>query len=85
MAEASRVAVTDSQICGFRLYGDYESLRMCKLTDALVDFTGGVAETRTITNAQKNDAFQRNKLLNSLYKSIENRSLINCEIQVCIE
>lgn len=65
-----------------RLYGDYESLNDGRSADALVDFTGGVAEKLVLTRLDLNDTKIVDQLFYKLKESCENSALMNCNIEV---
>ena len=67
----------------FRLYGDYESLIEGDTADALVDFTGGVAEKLVLMNINLQDDQMKMALFRKLRDASENQALINCNIRVC--
>lgn len=64
------------------MYGDYESLNDGRSADALVDFTGGVAEKLVLTRLDFNDPKITEQLFFKLRESNENSALINCNIEV---
>ena len=68
----------------FRLYGDYETLTTGRTADALVDFTGGVAETLYLAKLNLVDFNSQVEIFTKLKEAIENRALINCNIEVSI-
>ena len=65
-----------------RLYGDYESLLICRTVDALVDFTGGVAEKMFLSEMQLTDPDVTASIFSDLIDAFDNKSFITCEIQV---
>ena len=65
----------------FRLYGDYESLNQGYIADALVDFTGGVADKMLVKQLDKSDE-ATGKLFRDLQDAIDNKSLATACIQV---
>lgn len=68
----------------FRLYGDYESLTQGDTADALVDFTGGVAEKLALMNINIQDDLIKTALFRKLRDASENSALINCNINVSV-
>ena len=64
------------------MYGDYETLGDGRTADALVDFTGGVAEKLVLANLGLNDLNAQLDFFTKLKDAIENRALINCNIDV---
>ena len=67
-----------------RLYGDYESLIQGDTADALVDFTGGVAEKLVLMNINLQDELMKTALFKKMRDASENSALINCNIQVLL-
>jgi len=65
-----------------KLYGDYESLSAGFTADALVDFTGGIAEKIILKDAGLTDKEKNYKFFTDLRVAVENKSLVNCYIQV---
>ena len=65
-----------------RLYGDYESLIAGYTADALVDFTGGVAEKMITKEMGLGDKEKSYKFFTALRIAVENKSLVNVFIQV---
>ena len=65
-----------------KLNGCYESLDGGNLSDALVDFTGGVSEIMDLTTMDMKDGVVRKELFKSLLKKKENHALMCCAIQV---
>ena len=53
-----------------------------RTADALVDFTGGVAETLTLSKLSLNDFNSQLDFFTKLKEATENRALINCNIEV---
>ena len=69
----------------FRLFGCYEALDGGGLEEALVDFTGGVAETIELQTDEYRDSEEnRAKLYDVLKKAIAMKSLMAAAIPVCI-
>lgn len=67
----------------FRLFGCYEALDGGSLEEALVDFTGGVAEAISmVEHDYANDETKRLTLWASLSKEMERRSLMAAAIPV---
>ncbi|XP_076081240.1 calpain-5-like [Mytilus galloprovincialis] len=66
-----------------KVYGDYESLTNVDAIDALVDFTGGVAERINLRNVNLKDEKRRVTLFGKLKADCENKALMICYIQ-CI-
>lgn len=66
----------------YRLYGDYESLNTGFTADALVDFTGGVAERIELNFMDLNDAEIKDKLFKDLLNASENNSFVVCKMAV---
>ncbi|KAK3095784.1 hypothetical protein FSP39_019019, partial [Pinctada imbricata] len=64
-----------------KLYGDYESLQNGKTADAMVDFTGGVAEKIELSKLNMRDEENKLKLFGKMKEAVENKSLVNCNIQ----
>ncbi|XP_063437596.1 calpain-5-like isoform X1 [Mytilus trossulus] len=64
-----------------KLYGDYESLTEGDTADALVDFTGGVAEKLVLMNINLQDDQMKMALFRKLRDASENQALINCNIR----
>lgn len=64
-----------------KLYGDYESLNDGRSADALVDFTGGVAEKLVLTRLDLNDTKIVDQLFYKLKESCDNSALMNCNIE----
>ncbi|XP_060570780.1 calpain-5-like [Ruditapes philippinarum] len=61
-----------------KLYGDYETLGYGRTADALVDFTGGVAEKLVLANFASNDPTCQLDLFNKLKDAMDDRALLNC-------
>lgn len=68
-----------------KLYGDYETLATGRTADALVDFTGGVAETLTLSKLSLNDFNSQLDFFTKLKEATENRALINCNIECSLD
>ena len=66
-----------------RLYGDYESLTQGYTADALVDFTGGVAEKLIVKDLDLSDT-GKDAFFKELLEAVENKALVSCCIQVCV-
>jgi calpain-5 len=64
------------------LYGDYETLGYGRTADALVDFTGGVAEKLLLANFASNDPNSQLDLFNKLKDAMDDRALLNCDFDV---
>ncbi|KAK2149572.1 hypothetical protein LSH36_446g02083 [Paralvinella palmiformis] len=60
-----------------KLYGDYESLSAGFTADALVDFTGGVAEKCVVKSMDLDDEKKYYKFFEDLKVAVENKSLVN--------
>jgi hypothetical protein len=69
-------------LASVRLYGDYESLSKGFAADALVDFTGGVAEKFALKDINLQVEDMRNGLFEDLLFASENRALITASIHV---
>lgn len=78
----STYPVRFSPFACLRLYGDYESLNDGRSADALVDFTGGVAEKLVLTRLDLNDTKIVDQLFYKLKESCDNSALMNCNIEV---
>ena len=65
-----------------RLYGDYESLSAGFTADALVDFTGGVAEKCVVKSMDLDDEKKYYKFFEDLKVAVENKSLVNVYVDV---
>ncbi|KAL8575841.1 hypothetical protein ACOMHN_014846 [Nucella lapillus] len=63
-----------------KLFGDYESLAHGYAVDALVDFTGGVAERLDLQKYDLDHDITFRKIFQKLMASIENKALIVAEI-----
>ncbi|XP_052234356.1 calpain-5-like isoform X2 [Dreissena polymorpha] len=63
-----------------KLYGDYETLSKGRTADALVDFTGGVAEKLVLAEIGLSDTHSQMEFFNKLREAVENHALINCNI-----
>ena len=70
------------QLSLLRLYGDYETLATGRTADALVDFSGGVAETLKLAKLNLDDFNSQIELFTKLKEASENKALINCNIDV---
>ncbi|XP_045183793.2 calpain-5-like isoform X2 [Mercenaria mercenaria] len=68
-----------------KLYGDYETLVNGRTADALVDFTGGVAEKLVLANLGLNDLNAQLDFFTKLKDALDNRALINCNIDCALE
>ncbi|XP_065580677.1 calpain-5-like isoform X2 [Artemia franciscana] len=68
-----------------KLNGCYESLDGGNLSDALVDFTGGVSEIMDLTTMDMKDGIVRKELFKSLLKKKEGHALMCCAIQASSE
>jgi len=66
----------------FRLYGDYETLSNGRTADALVDFTGGVAEKLVLAEVGLSDTHSQLAFFKKLQEAVENHALVNCNIEV---
>lgn len=67
----------------FRLFGCYEALDGGGLEEALVDFTGGVAETIELkTEHYDEDEAKREELYEVLRKAIKRKALMAAAIPV---
>lgn len=67
----------------FRLFGSYEALDGGGLEEALVDFTGGVAETIELqTDEYKGNEENQAKLYEILKKAIASKSMMAAAIPV---
>ncbi|KAI0237153.1 Calpain-5 [Lamellibrachia satsuma] len=64
-----------------KLYGDYESLNSCCTVDALVDFTGGVAQKYLIDELDIKWDINRVRLFQELQEALENKALLTCSIK----
>ena len=64
-----------------RLYGDYESIVDCRTVDALVDFTGGVAE-QLFPDVESTDPEVMASMFSDLSDAFGNKSILTCKIQV---
>ena len=67
-----------------RLYGDYETLVIGYAADALVDFTGGVAEKLDLNDRHLEDEEDAERLFLDLHEASENKALIVCNIAVSV-
>ena len=65
-----------------RLYGDYESLSQGYTADALVDFTGGVAEKLFLPDINFQVENTRTQLFRDVMAASENKALITACIAV---
>jgi len=70
--------------CCCRLFGCYEALDGGGLEEALVDFTGGVAETIELQTGEYHDEASRMKLFDVLKREIRNKSLAAAAIPVSL-
>lgn len=68
----------------FRLFGDYETLSHGRTADALVDFTGGVAEKLELQKLGVSDTHSQLELFNKVKDALENHALVNCNIDVSL-
>ena len=66
----------------FRLFGDYESLQQGFAVDALVDFTGGVAERLELANFDMEHQPTRKRIFEKLVDASDNGALIITKIEV---
>lgn len=68
-----------------RLTGCYESLEGGNTGDAVVDFTGAVAEAINLeAEAYYKDAKKQDQLFEDLLKVYEREGIISCSIKVCV-
>lgn len=67
-----------------RLAGCYESLEAGNTADALVDFTGGIAETIKMEGENYEEESKREELFKLLDKSMDRRALVCCSIRVSL-
>ena len=67
-----------------RLYGDYESLSTGHTIDALVDFTGGVAERLDLVahGLQSSSPHGLSQIMQILHEACDNNALIITSIKV---
>lgn len=66
-----------------RVAGSYESLDGGNLCDALIDFTGGIAETFELqTEKYYEDEEKKTQLFKMMRNEYENHSLLSCAISV---
>ena len=65
-----------------RLFGDYETLSHGDTADALVDFTGGVAEKIELKKFSVSDTHSQLEVFNKVKEALDNHGLINCNIEV---
>jgi hypothetical protein len=68
-----------------RLYGDYESLIQGDTADALVDFTGGVAEKLVLMNINLQDDLMKTALFGFTIISIKTVKWIAVELLPCAD
>ena len=66
----------------FRLYGSYCSLAAGHTADALVDFTGGVAEQLDMKDFDHNDLERKEKFFMDVMAAADQSALIVCHIWV---
>ncbi len=71
-------------LSAFRLYGDYESLAGGYTADALVDFTGGVAEKLVVSEMSLSSDALCLKFFREIMTSVENKSLVTTCVAVNI-
>ncbi|EDV28402.1 Calpain-5 [Trichoplax sp. H2] len=64
-----------------KLAGSYESLEAGNTADALVDFTGGIAETIKMDGEDYSDDNNRDQLFKLMDKSMDRHALICCSIR----
>ncbi|XP_052787580.1 calpain-5-like [Mya arenaria] len=64
-----------------KLYGDYETLSNGRTADALVDFTGGVAEKLVLATIGLSDTHSQLGFFEKLKDALDNHALVNCNIQ----
>ena len=70
----------------FRVAGSYESLDGGNLCDALIDFTGGIAETFELqTEKYYEDEEKKIQLFKMMRSEYENHSLLSCAISVSVD
>ncbi|KAJ7355026.1 Calpain-6 [Desmophyllum pertusum] len=66
-----------------KLNGSYEALEAGNISDALVDFTGGVCESINLNDANYNeDEERRLAFFNNMQKAMSDRSLVGASISV---
>ena len=66
-----------------RLFGSYEALDGGELSEALEDFTGGVAEPIDLVEGQYNtNAEEKDKLFDRMKSNIDNKALLAAAIPV---
>ena len=66
-----------------RVNGTYEALDGGNLSDALLDFTGGISEMIDIkAGGYGSDEEKRKEFFNVLYKHKENHALMCCAVEV---
>jgi hypothetical protein len=53
-----------------------------RASDSLVDFTGGVAEKLVLANFEPNDPNSQRDLFKKLKDAMDDRALLNCNIDV---
>ena len=66
----------------FRLYGDYESLAKGYTIDALVDFTGGIAERLDLVALGVDNPFVGEEVLKTMVNASDNKALMVASIRV---
>lgn len=67
-----------------RLYGDYETLMTGYAADALVDFTGGIAEKLDYNDLHLEEEENAERHFMELLEASENNALIICNIAVSV-
>lgn len=65
-----------------RLHGSYQRLDFGHVTDALVDFTGGVAETYELNIDEDDENRQLSHLMETMSNELSNHSIICLKINV---
>ncbi|XP_055873006.1 calpain-5-like isoform X2 [Biomphalaria glabrata] len=65
-----------------KLFGDYQSMTSGQTSDALVDFTGGLAELLDLESYDLEDENIKKMLFKKLEAAYEKRSLMTCVIEV---
>lgn len=68
--------------CLSRLHGSYQKLDYGHVTDALVDFTGGVAETYDLNINEDDVGSQLNHLMENICHELSSHSIICLKINV---
>ena len=77
------VTPPDAPVC-LRLSGCYESLDGGNTGDAIVDFSGAVAESISLeTEAFYKEPEKEQRLFEDLFKVFDRGGLISCSIKVC--